>query len=54
MGINMLMFFKGLSLTTPINSSVIITISPILVLVMASLLISERITWLKTAGTHLP
>jgi drug/metabolite transporter (DMT)-like permease len=50
MGINMLMFFKGLSLTTPINSSVIITISPILVLIMASILIRERITWLKTTG----
>ena len=50
MAINMLVFFKGLSLTTPINSSVIMTISPILVLIMASLLINERITWLKTAG----
>lgn len=50
MAINMLVFFKGLSLTTPINSSVIMTISPILVLVMAALLIHERITWLKTAG----
>ncbi len=50
MAINMLVFFKGLSLTSPINSSVIMTISPILVLVMAALLIHERITWLKTAG----
>lgn len=50
MVINMLLFFKGLSLTTPINSSVIITISPILVLVLAAVLIKERITVLKTAG----
>lgn len=50
MVINMLLFFKGLSLTTPINSSVIITISPILVLILAAVLIRERITWLKTAG----
>lgn len=50
MVINMLIFFKGLSLTTPINSSVITTISPILVLIMAALLINERITWLKTGG----
>ena len=50
MVINMLLFFKGLSLTTPINSSVIITISPILVLVLAAVLIKERITVLKTVG----
>lgn len=50
MAINMLVFFKGLSLTSPINSSVIMTISPILVLMMAALLIHERITWLKIAG----
>lgn len=50
MVINMLLFFKGLSLTTPINSSVIITISPILVLVLAAVLIKERITILKTVG----
>lgn len=50
MVINMLLFFKGLSLTTPINSSVIITISPILVLILAAVLIKERITVLKTAG----
>jgi drug/metabolite transporter (DMT)-like permease len=50
MVINMLLFFKGLSMTTPINSSVIITISPILVLILAAILIKERITVLKTAG----
>lgn len=50
MVINMLMFFKGLSLSTPINSSVIITVSPILVLILASILIKERITILKIIG----
>lgn len=50
MCINMLFFFKGLSLTTPINSSVITTITPIIVLVLAAILIRERITWLKTLG----
>lgn len=50
MVINMLLFFKGLSLTTPINSSVIITISPILVLILAAVLIRERITLLKILG----
>lgn len=50
MVINMLVFFKGLSLSTPINSSVIITLSPVIVLVLASLLIKERITLLKIIG----
>lgn len=50
MVINMLAFFKGLSLSTPISSSVIITVSPVLVLLLSAILIKERITWLKTAG----
>lgn len=50
MVINMLMFFKGLSLSTPINSAVIITISPILLLILSAILIKERITWLKIIG----
>jgi drug/metabolite transporter (DMT)-like permease len=50
MVINMLMFFKGLSLSTPINSAVIITISPILLLILSAIWIKERITWLKIAG----
>lgn len=50
MVINMLFFFKGLSLSTPINSSVIITLSPVMVLILASILIKERITLLKTVG----
>lgn len=50
MVINMLMFFKGLSLSTPINSSVIVTLSPVMVLILAAILINERITILKIAG----
>ena len=50
MVLNMLFFFKGLSLSTPINSSVIITLSPVMVLILASILIKERITLLKTIG----
>ncbi|WP_127845607.1 DMT family transporter [Psychroflexus aestuariivivens] len=53
MVINMLLFFKGLSLSTPINSSVIVTISPILVFVMSALLIREKITILKASGAIL-
>ncbi len=50
MVINMLFFFKGLSLSTPINSSVIVTLSPVMVLILASILIREKITLLKTLG----
>lgn len=50
MVINMLMFFKGLSLTTPIHSSVITTISPIFVLILAAILIREKVTKLKVIG----
>jgi drug/metabolite transporter (DMT)-like permease len=50
MVVNMLFFFKGLSLSTPINSSVIVTLSPVMVLILASVLIRERITLLKALG----
>lgn len=50
MGINMLAFFKGLSLSTPINSAVIITITPIIVLILSAILIKEKITSRKIVG----
>ncbi|MDH7447367.1 DMT family transporter [Aquimarina sp. 2201CG14-23] len=50
MVINMLMFFKGLQLSTPINSSVMITISPILVFILSAIFLSEKITFLRTIG----
>ncbi|AFL81044.1 putative permease, DMT superfamily [Aequorivita sublithincola DSM 14238] len=50
MVLNMLMFFKGLSLSTPINSAVSMTITPVLLLLLTALILRERITWIKTAG----
>lgn len=50
MGVNMLVFFKGLSLSTPINSAVLVTTTPIIVLIMSSLLIKEKITKRKVSG----
>ena len=50
MCINMLFFFKGLSLSTPINSSVIITLSPVMVLILASFILKEKITLIKGIG----
>lgn len=53
MVLNMLMFFKGLSLSTPINSSVVITLAPVLLLVLSAIFLKEKITWLKTIGIGL-
>ena len=50
MVINMLAFFKGLELSTPVNSSVIITISPIIVFIFSAILLKEKIQSLKTIG----
>jgi len=53
MVLNMLMFFKGLSLSTPINSSVVITLAPVLLLILSATFLKERITWLKSLGIGL-
>lgn len=50
MGFNMLVFFKGLSLSTPINSSVLVTTTPIIVLILSAILIKEKISTRKIAG----
>lgn len=50
MTINMLMFFKGLALSTPINSSVVITLSPVILLVLSAIFLKEKITWFKGSG----
>ena len=50
MAVNMLSFFKGLDLSTPINSSVIITTTPIIVVVLSAILIKEKVNWRKLLG----
>ncbi len=50
MFINMLAFFKGLSLSTPINSSVIITLSPVILLVLSAIFLKEKISPIKIIG----
>ncbi len=50
MSINMLAFFKGLELSTPINSSVLVTITPIIVVILSAVFINEKITWPKGSG----
>ncbi len=51
--VNMLLFLKGLELTTPISASVIITITPIIILILSSFFLNEKITKLKILGVIL-
>ncbi|WP_127140199.1 DMT family transporter [Flagellimonas marinaquae] len=50
MSINMLSFFKGLQLSTPINSAVLVTITPIIVVIISALFLREKITLNKGLG----
>ncbi|MCB0460021.1 MAG: EamA family transporter [Flavobacteriaceae bacterium] len=47
---NMLTFFKGLSLTTPISGSIMMLTTPILVLILSAIILKERITIKKVLG----
>lgn len=51
--VNMLLFLKGLELTSPIHAAVIVTITPIIILVLSSFMLSEKITKLKILGVFL-
>ena len=48
--INQLFFFVGLNLTTPVDVSIIHVSNPIFVLIFASILIKERVTFKKIGG----
>ena len=48
--LNMLTFFKGLSLTTPISASVIMVSTPIIVLTFATIFLKEKATKRKLIG----
>ncbi|HET6245436.1 MAG: DMT family transporter [Bacteroidetes bacterium] len=48
--LNQLLFFEGLSLTTPINAGIIMVTTPILVLIISSILIREKVTGTKVIG----
>jgi drug/metabolite transporter (DMT)-like permease len=50
---NQLCFFKGLSLTSPINAAIIMVCTPILVLVLALLFRREKLTPAKGIGVAL-
>lgn len=48
--INQLLFFKGLSITSPINASIMMISTPILVLIVSNFVLKERITIKKLIG----
>lgn len=48
--LNMLTFFKGLSLTSPISSAVIMVTTPIIVLVLSALIMKEKMKKRKVLG----
>jgi len=47
---NMLFFFEGLKITTPVNASIMMVSGPIMVLVAGAIIVKERITPPKIAG----
>lgn len=48
--LNMLTFFKGLSFTSPISAAVIMVTTPIIVLILSSIIIKEKIKTRKVFG----
>lgn len=51
--LNQLTFFAGLNLTTPINASLLQTVSPIVVVLASAVLLKDKITLPKLAGIAL-
>lgn len=48
--INQVLFLVGLDMTSPINSSIILSTNPIFAFIFAALILRERISFLKGAG----
>lgn len=51
--VNMLLFYKGISLTSAVNGSIMMTLTPILVLIWSSIILKERVTYAKVLGIFL-
>ena len=48
--VNQLFFFHGLSMTSAINSGIIMTINPMLVVILSFFILKEAITWKRIIG----
>jgi drug/metabolite transporter (DMT)-like permease len=51
--VNQLLFFEGLARTTPINAALIMTTTPLLILVISAITGGEKFTFLKVIGVGL-
>lgn len=51
--VNMLLFYKGISLTSAVNGSIMMTLTPILVLIWSALILKEKVTYRKVLGIFL-
>lgn len=51
--LNQTLFYAGLNLSTPVDASLIHVLNPILVMVFASLVLGEKVTWKKAGGIAL-
>lgn len=51
--LNQMLFLWGLSMTSPIDTSIIATVVPILTMIFATLYLREPITWMKASGVFL-
>lgn len=47
---NQILFLAGLNLTTPINSSIILSINPVAAFVFAAIILKEKISMIRGAG----
>ena len=52
-GVNQLLFFSGLNLTSPINASLLQTVAPIVVVIASAVLLADRITLRRVLGIAL-
>ena len=51
--INMILFLKGLELTSPIHASSIMTITPVIILILSYFILKEALTTVKLLGVFL-
>lgn len=51
--LNQMPFVIGISLTSPIDASVITTLVPMITMVLSAMFLKEPITWVKTAGVFI-
>ena len=51
--LNQAFFYEGLNLTTPVDASLIHVMNPVFVLILASIIIKEKVTWMKIGGIAL-